>query len=48
MSTAEILKELSKLTPAERDEIRAKLNEIEGVKPERWVMMVNSPLRKKS
>lgn len=36
MSTAEILEKLPNLTPAERQEIRARLNELEGVKDEGW------------
>ncbi len=36
MSKAEILEELGRLTPEERREIRAKLNEIEGVKDDEW------------
>lgn len=36
MSTAEILTELPKLTPAERDEIRLKLAEIDGLEWLDW------------
>lgn len=37
MSTAEILRELSKLKPEERSVVRAKLNELDGVAGEVWV-----------
>lgn len=36
MSKTEILDELARLTPEERREIRAKLNELEGAKDDGW------------
>ena len=37
MSKAEILEELPKLKPAERQEIRAKLNELDGASNDGWI-----------
>lgn len=37
MSKAEILQELPKLKPEERREVRAKLNELDGVADETWI-----------
>jgi putative addiction module component (TIGR02574 family) len=41
MSKAEILEEIAKLTPAERDEIRKKLDELdeETLTPEEWALI---------
>ncbi len=41
MSTAEILEEISKLTPEEREEIRMKLVEFEDdtLSPEQWAIV---------
>ncbi len=37
MSKAEILQELPKLKPEERQEVRTKLNELDGVADEAWI-----------
>lgn len=37
MSKTEILDELIKLKPEERQEIRAKLNELDGIAEEDWI-----------
>ena len=37
MSKTEIIQELPKLRPEERQEIRAKLNELDGVPGESWM-----------
>ena len=37
MSKTEIIQELPKLRPEERQEIRAKLNELDGVPEEAWI-----------
>jgi putative addiction module component (TIGR02574 family) len=43
MSKAEILEEITKLTPAERDEIRHKLDDLdeEVLTPEEWAVIDN-------
>jgi putative addiction module component (TIGR02574 family) len=41
MSKAEILEEIAKLTPAERDEVRHKLDELDegALTPEEWALI---------